>query len=187
MPQSAPLNDLFDGLSTRGRGAYGLSDVTQLEHALQTAALAREAGFSDAMIIAALFHDVGHMFESDEDVDLASQGIDDKHEDSSADLLAPIFGDTVAEPVRLHVASKRYLCAVDPAYFDALAPDSVTSLKLQGGPMSDREVAEFEANPHFNEGVALRRLDDKAKVCGLGTPTLESYRDLAERVASSNQ
>ena len=175
------LDDLFKALGDRGTGAYGLSDVTQLEHALQTAAMAKADGKSDTFVVAALFHDVGHLFESADDVDLASQGIDDKHEDSSADVLAPLFGDVVAEPVRLHVASKRYLCAVETSYFNALAPDSVTSLALQGGPMSADEVARFEANPFFADGVALRRLDDQAKVAGLRTPGLSAYRDMAER------
>ena len=182
---SLTLEDLFTALADRGTGAYGLSDVTQLEHALQAAAMAQDAGMSDGMVIAALFHDVGHLFESEDDIDLASEGIDDKHEESSAEVLAPLFGDAIAEPVRLHVASKRYLCAVEAAYFDALAPDSVTSLALQGGPMSEAEVAEFETNPYFADGVALRRIDDQAKVAGLKTPGIEAYRDIAERLVAT--
>ncbi|MEO0680864.1 MAG: metal-dependent phosphohydrolase [Pseudomonadota bacterium] len=185
-PAAAPsLDDLFEALATRGTGAYGLSDVTQLEHALQAAALAEAEGLGEAQTIAALFHDIGHLFEAEHDVDLAAQGIDDKHEDGSADVLDPIFGPAIARPVRLHVASKRYLCAVEPAYFDALAPDSVTSLALQGGPMSTAEVAAFEADPWFAQGVALRRIDDRAKTPGLAVPPLSAYRAAAERLAAA--
>nr|MBX2826432.1 metal-dependent phosphohydrolase [Gammaproteobacteria bacterium] len=106
------IDHLFTRLAERGTGAYGLSDVTQLDHALQSAALAQQQGLSDAMIIAALFHDVGHLVY-DQDVHLAEDGIDDKHEESSANALLPLFGEAVSEPVRLHVASKRYLCSTE--------------------------------------------------------------------------
>lgn len=176
------IEELFHRLGTRGSGAYGLSAVSQLDHALQSAALAARGGFGDAMVIAALFHDVGHMF-TEADVDLASDGIDDKHEDLSADLLLPVFGPAIAEPVRLHVASKRYLCTVEPAYYDCLSEDSVRSLALQGGLMSPDEVAGFESNPAYKLGVALRRIDDEAKVPGLVVPGLDAYREMAARLA----
>ncbi len=174
------LETLFDRLATRGTGAYGLSDVNQLEHALQSAALAAAENRGDGFTIAALFHDVGHLV-ADEDVDLAAQGIDDRHEEASADVLLPLFGPEVAEPVRLHVASKRYLCTVEPDYYGKLSADSVQSLKLQGGLMSEDEVRAFEALPGHEHGVALRRIDDAAKVPGLDVPPLDSYRETARR------
>src|SRR5690606_34505370 len=85
------------------------------------------------------------------------------------------FADSVCEPVRLHVAAKRYLCAVDPQYFSTLSAPSVTSLKLQGGPMSPAEVAEFEANLYFQDAVALRRWDDAAKIVDFQTPSLQHF------------
>ena len=72
------LDLLFERLAKRGTGSYGLSDVSQLEHALQSAALARQSDSGDAFAIAALFRDVGHLL-ADEDIDLAAQGIDDRH------------------------------------------------------------------------------------------------------------
>ncbi|MEM0949418.1 MAG: HD domain-containing protein [Pseudomonadota bacterium] len=175
------LEMLFDRLGTRGTGAYGLADVNQLEHALQSAALAAAEKRGDGFTIAALFHDVGHLV-ADADVDLAAQGIDDRHEEASADVLLPIFGPEIAEPVRLHVASKRYLCTVEPDYYGKLSVDSVQSLELQGGLMSEDEVRDFEALPGFEHGVALRRIDDAAKVPGLAVPPLEAYRPVAQRV-----
>lgn len=182
--ENLTVRELFDRMATRGTGAYGLSDVNQLEHAVQSAALAHERNLGDEMVIAALFHDVGHLF-SDEDVDLAGQGIDDRHEHSSADLLHPLFGAAVSEPVRLHVASKRYLCSVEPDYFSKLAQDSKISLELQGGLMASDEIADFETNPFYQEGVALRRIDDEAKVPGLDVPEIYSWLPMAEKLAAA--
>ena len=84
--------------------------------------------------------------------------------------------------MRLHVAAKRYLCAVNPAYYDKLSEDSRQSLLLQGGPMSPLEVAAFDKLDHRAAALALRLIDDEAKVSGLKTPELESYRAMANRL-----
>src|SRR5215813_9101447 len=104
---------IFHVLDRRGAGRYGLSAVTQKQHALQSAQLAAKRGLGDALVIAALFHDLGHLLVGD-DVDLAERGIDDRHEETSATALEALFGRAVAEPVRLHVAAKRYLAPSTP-------------------------------------------------------------------------
>lgn len=172
------IDDLFKRLSDRGQGAYGLSDVSQLEHALQAADLAVERNMGDCFVLAALFHDIGHLVVPN-DVDLAADGIDDRHELSGARLLERFFGRSVSEPVRLHVAAKRYLCAVEPDYFDCLSVDSVRSLELQGGPMSTAEAQHFAELPHAKAAMELRRIDDEAKVSGLKTSMLDDFRKLA--------
>jgi phosphonate degradation associated HDIG domain protein len=178
--------DLFELMGRRGTGRYGLSAVSQFEHALQSAALAEERGLGEALVIAALFHDVGHLLAG-EDVNLAGQGIDDKHEETSADILERIYGPGVAEPVRLHVAAKRYLCAANPDYYGKLSPDSRESLALQGGPMSAEERAAFDRLEHRAAALALRLIDDEAKVAGLITPGLEAYRPLAARLEAARR
>jgi gamma-butyrobetaine dioxygenase len=100
-------------------------------------------------------------------------------------MLARWFGPEVTEPVRLHVAAKRYLCAVEPGYLAALSPASVHSLGLQGGPMTDAEARAFESNPYYRDAVRLRRWDDEAKVVGLAVPGIEHYRDRLEAAARS--
>lgn len=172
---------IFQLLDSRGTGRYGLSAVTQKEHALQSADLATKRGLGDALVIAALFHDLGHLLVGD-DANLAQQGVDDLHEETSANALAKLFGSDVAEPVRLHVAAKRYLCAVNPAYYAKLSEDSRQSLLLQGGPMSPPEVAAFDKLEHRAAALALRMIDDEAKVAGLKTPGLDSYRAMATRL-----
>ena len=169
----------------RGDSQYGGEAVSQLEHALQTALLAQKEQADDALIAAALLHDVGHLLHGLPD-DAPDQAIDDVHENRAADWLIKHFGPRVTEPVRLHVAAKRYLCAVDPNYLGLLSTPSVTSLRLQGGPMSAKEVLDFETNPYYKAAVRLRRWDDTAKVPGLPTPTLQDLIEILDRVTVSD-
>ncbi len=169
------LDHLADLFTSRGHALYGGEAVTQLEHGLQAAALAADAGAPSADIAAALLHDVGHLLHGLGD-DCADHGIDDRHEDLGVRFLAKHFPPAVTEPVRLHVAAKRYLCAAEPGYFDTLSGPSVVSLKLQGGPMTLAEAAEFERHPHFAAAVALRKRDDAAKVVGRLTPSFADVR-----------
>lgn len=151
--------------------------ITQMEHALQCAQLAREDGAGPALIAAALLHDVGQ-FIDDAGNAAEGQGIDARHEETGADFLARFFGPAVTEPVRLHVAAKRYLCTVEPGYAATLSPASELSLSLQGGPMDPAEAALFESGPWFADAIALRRCDDGGKRNGWAVPDLDSYRPL---------
>jgi predicted HD phosphohydrolase len=175
---------VFDLMAQRGTGRYGLSDVTQLEHALQSAALAAGRRLGDELVIAALLHDIGHLLVG-EDVNLAAEGVDDVHEETAARALVSLYGSDVAEPVRLHVAAKRYLCGTNPSYYDKLSQDSKASLALQGGPMSRAEITAFDALEHRAAALALRIIDDEAKVQGLATAGLESYRPTAIRLETA--
>ncbi len=164
----------------RGHSEYGGEPVTQLEHALQCATLAERAGATSSLIAAALLHDVGHLLHQLPE-NAPDTGIDDSHEELGYRFLVRKFGDEVAEPVRLHVPAKRYLCRTDAGYFAKLSEPSIVSLRLQGGPMSDAEVAEFEANPHASNARVLRCWDDQAKVVGFSTPPLDHFAEyLAE-------
>lgn len=176
------VDEICELFSTKGHAAYIGEPVSQLEHALQSAYHAEHSGASDALVVAALLHDFGHLIHKLPE-DCADHGIDDRHEALGQAWLRRYFGPEVTEPVRLHVAAKRYLCATDPGYFGELSPASVQSLALQGGPFSAAEVAEFEANPHYQAAVELRRWDDLAKVPGMEVPGLEHYRARLEREA----
>ena len=100
-----------------------------------------------------------------------------KHEIVGANWLQQFFPEPVTEPIRLHVPAKRYLCAVDAQYWSGLSDGSKTSLVKQGGPMTEREVDEFELAPGHDAVVRLRRIDDRAKVVGLDVPPLSHYAD----------
>jgi [1-hydroxy-2-(trimethylamino)ethyl]phosphonate dioxygenase len=165
------IGEIIEG---KGHRLYGLSAINQRAHALQAAWLAEQAGRDAALITACLLHDIGHMVH-DLGEDPAKRGIDDKHEELGHAWLTKWFGPEVSEPVRLHVAAKRYLCAAEPDYFSKLSPDSVRSLALQGGPMSEAELAEYRANPHAEAATSLRRFDEAAKVKGLETPQVAHF------------
>lgn len=167
-------------LEQKASGRYGLTLINQQQHALQAALLAEQEGKGDALVVAALLHDIGHMVHELGD-NPADQGIDDQHEELGHNWLVRHFGPEVTEPVRLHVAAKRYLCAVEADYFAKLSADSVKSLALQGGPMSPEEITAFEALPQYQKAVQLRRYDERAKVKGLDTPPVTHFMPAVAR------
>lgn len=173
-PVQAMLGALSDIYERRAYGQYGLTLLNQRMHAVQGAALAKQQGLPETLVVAVLLHDLGHMVHGLGDHPAAS-GIDDRHEEVAAQWLAAYFGPDVREPIRLHVAAKRYLCAVEPDYQQRLSTDSIESLALQGGPMTAAEVAAFEALPYGPQAVALRRIDDAAKDPHGPLPSFDSF------------
>jgi gamma-butyrobetaine dioxygenase len=106
------------------------------------------------------------------------EGTDNRHSHTGADLLARWFGPEVTEPVRLHVAAKRYLCTADPGYRALLSAASEYTLRVQGGPMSAAQAEAFAALPHAADAVAVRRWDEQAKETGADTPGFDHFRPL---------
>lgn len=180
------LSLIAERLDINGRHRYGLSDINQIQHGLQAALLAEQAGDPPSLIAAALMHDIGHMLH-DLGENPAADGVDDRHEDVGHAFLVTHFGPEVTEPVRLHVAAKRYLCGKEPDYFAKLSKDSVLSLSLQGGPMSTEEIAAFEDLPHWQDAVRLRRYDEGAKVKGLQTPPLSHFMPYVAEVLRADR
>ncbi len=179
MTNSALRQELLQIFEARATRRYGLNDVNQLQHALQAADLAMRAGEPASLVTAALLHDVGHMLHGLGE-NPAANGIDDRHEDEGARWLAERFGPEVSEPVRLHVAAKRYLVATEPGYAGLLSEDSVRSLALQGGPMSAEERAAFEREPFAEAARKLRRFDEGAKDPHAVVRSFEHYLEYAE-------
>lgn len=180
------VDEIFRIFASRGDTAYFGEPVSQTEHALQAAHRAEQEGAPQALVVAALLHDVGHLVHGMGE-DIADQGVDARHEAAGEAWLARHFPAAVTEPVKLHVAAKRYLCRVDPAYFSQLSPASVQSLALQGGPFGDDEAREFEEHQYYREAVRLRRWDDAAKIPGLDVPSLEHYRPALDAVARASR
>ncbi|HJZ49207.1 MAG TPA: hypothetical protein VKE41_18645 [Roseiflexaceae bacterium] len=172
------IDRIFATFIAYGDRDYG-ENVSVLAHSLQAAYAAEQDGAAPTLIAAAVLHDYGHLIHGLPE-DCADQGIDSLHEQLGAAFLVRYFVPAVTEPVRLHVAAKRYLCAVDATYLAALSPASAQSLLLQGGPFSAEEVAAFEASPHFMDAVRLRRYDDIGKDPEAWTPDLEHYREVLE-------
>lgn len=173
---SAIIETIEQTFADRGSDTYGAEAVTQLQHALQSAQLAREAGAPDTLVAAALLHDIGHILEADALPADCGGNLDDQHETRAHAWLLEHFGAAVADPVRLHVLAKRYLCTVDPGYAGKLSPTSHKSYLDQGGAMSEAELAAFRAEPHHEAALRLRVWDDRAKDPKRETPGIEAFR-----------
>ena len=172
------IGDIF---ARRGAESYLGEAVTMSEHMLQAALLAERAGAVDGVIAAALLHDIGH-YTSEFPPDAQDQGIDNRHNEAGARVLAPYFPQQVVDCVRYHVPAKRYLCANDPGYFAQLSEASVLTLELQGGPMDPAEVEAFRKLPKLDDILQVRIWDDQAKVAGVEAPPCAHYAPLLERL-----
>jgi len=177
----AVIEDLFAG---EGAADYLGEAVTQAEHMLQAADLAEQAGAPPALIAAALLHDVGHFTGTITGRDLM-RGTDNRHSDQGAAWLEQWFGAEVTEPVRLHVAAKRYLCAVEPDYLAKLSPASVYTLGVQGGPMSPDEVTAFRARTYWQDACKVRRWDDEAKDPAVRPPSFSHFAPYLRSLAAA--
>jgi predicted HD phosphohydrolase len=176
------LADIFE---RRGGEEYLGEPVTMAEHMLQGAYLAEQQGEGEEIIVAALLHDIGH-FTSEFGTFSMEDEHDKHHEVAGAKVLDRFFPTIVTDCVRYHVAAKRYICATDPEYFGELSAASIHSLKLQGGPMSPAEVAEFERLENFREIVKVRYLDDAGKIAGLATPGFAHYAPMVQRIVDAH-
>ena len=172
------LGSIFE---RRGSEEYLGEPVSMGEHMLQGAAIAEQNGQPEEIIVGALLHDIGH-FTSEFGTFTMDDTEDRHHEDAGAEVLERFFPTVITDCVRYHVAAKRYLCATRPDYFRRLSEASVHSLKLQGGPMSAVEVADFEKNPNLKEIVAVRYLDDAGKRAGMETPDYWHFAPMVQRM-----
>jgi phosphonate degradation associated HDIG domain protein len=170
------VDEIFEAFERRGADRYGEA-ITQLEHALQCAQLARGEGASAGLVAAALLHDYGHFFEGRGDA-AEREGVDAHHEAHGAQLLRRWFGPEVTTPIALHVAAKRWLCAKEPGYEDGLSAASRLSLELQSGRFTEDQARKFVEAPYAADAIRLRRWDDAGKVVGAEIPPLETYADL---------
>ena len=174
------LDDIQTLFARHGAAQYSGESVTQLEHALQTALLAEQAGADDALVSACLLHDLGHLL-NDQGETPSLRGVDDTHQYFALPFLRGLFPDAVLDAIKLHVDAKRYLCHADPAYHARLSEDSKRSLVLQGGVFDAATAEAFLALPGARDAVRLRQWDDRAKSAGLATPPLGHFLDRAAR------
>jgi phosphonate degradation associated HDIG domain protein len=173
------IQRIFDAKGGRG---YDGEPVTQLEHALQTAAFAEAEGAAASLVTASLLHDLGHML-NDQGETPTLRGVDDVHQYAALPFLRGLFGDDVLVPIQLHVDAKRYLCAARPDYYASLSEDSKRSLALQGGVFSGDEADRFIRQAFAADAVRLRIWDDRAKQAGAPTPALAHFLGIVRSVA----
>jgi phosphonate degradation associated HDIG domain protein len=176
------LDDIEALFLRHGHAQYSGEPVTQLQHALQSAALAEAEGADDELVTAALLHDLGHLVQDLGDTPTL-RGVDDFHQFIAIPFLRGRFGDRVLGAVQGHVDAKRYLCATRPGYLGALSADSQRSLALQGGVFDEAQAAAFIARPGAAEALRLRLWDDAAKSATQLTPPLSHFLQRAQRCA----
>ena len=177
------VDEIAELFATTGGAAYLGEPISMTAHMLQSAQVAELDGATPALIAAALLHDIGHLVHGIADGapdETTDRGIDTVHEEAGARWLARAFARGVTEPIRLHVAAKRYLCATDPSYLELLSAASVHTLHLQGGPHTDGEADAYAALPFATEGVRVRRWDDVGKAPDAVVPDFEHFRPLLE-------
>ncbi|EAZ80226.1 phosphonate degradation HD-domain oxygenase [Algoriphagus machipongonensis] len=174
---------IFDLYEKYGDDDYIGEPVSQIEHMCQSAQLAEKEGYDEEVILAAFFHDIGHLcvhlgsFES-----MNGYGIK-SHEKIGGDFLRDMgFPERIAKLVENHVQAKRYLTFKNPAYFDKLSEASRKTLEFQGGKMNESEAKEFENDPLFEVSIKMRNWDELAKLENVPLPDLGVYRKIAERL-----
>ena len=176
------LQDIGELFALRGGEQYAGEPVTQLEHALQSAALAEAEDADDELVTAALLHDLGHLLH-DLGATPTLRGMDDVHQYRAIPFLRGLFGENVLGAIAGHVDAKRYLCATRAGYEAALSDDSKRSLALQGGVFDPADAQAFLAKPGAERAVRLRIWDDLAKVPAQATPPLAHFLARARRCA----
>jgi phosphonate degradation associated HDIG domain protein len=178
------IDFIFELFTKRGAEEYMGESVTMSQHMEQTAACAVADDAPDTLVISALLHDIGH-FVGEHPIDALEKGNDNYHDEVGARFLEPHFPASVTEPIRLHVAAKRYLCATDENYHGRLSDASVNSLNVQGGPMDAQEVEQFESNPYYQDAVKARLYDDDGKVTGLSIKPVTHYREILQSLVKN--
>ena len=174
---------LLDALARSGARRYGGEVVSELEHALQCAELARENAADEELQLACLVHDVGRYavdqsLVSDSTEPMRAGPRARGHHEVGAALIAPWVPERVAWCVRMHADAKRYLCATEPDYFGRLSAGSRNTLRLQGGVMAAAEIARLAGHPWLAAALALRRWDDDAKAVGKAARPLSAWAPL---------
>jgi phosphonate degradation associated HDIG domain protein len=164
-------------LTETGGEQYFGEAVTKLEHAVQCAWFAEQAGADEELILASLLHDVGHLLDVPGALSDARVGVINHDEIGAAWLLERGFSPRLAALVGGHVDAKRYLTATNESYMERLSPASQETLRLQGGPMEAEEAAAFGADPELRDKLRLRSWDEMAKDPQWRGPGIEAYRE----------
>jgi phosphonate degradation associated HDIG domain protein len=176
----AIVNEVFSLYEKFGDEDYIGEPVSQLEHMSQAAALAEEEGYDDEVILAAFFHDIGHLCAEEGEAESMDGMGNVDHEKLGADyLLERGFSERLANLVQGHVLAKRYLTFKHPEYYNKLSEASKTTLEFQGGRMSKEEADEFELNPDADLIIRLRYWDDMAKETNVPVDNVAHLKELA--------
>ena len=174
------VDEIFSLYENHGNADYIGEPVSQLEHMCQAAQLAEEEGHDDEVVLAAFFHDIGHLCEFIMPVELMEGvGVLDHESIGQEYLVKKGFSERIAKLVRSHVEAKRFLTFRYPEYFEKLSDASKLTLQHQGGRMNAEEAEAFEADPMFDIYIKMRTWDDLAKITYKALPDLNRYKQMA--------
>jgi phosphonate degradation associated HDIG domain protein len=174
------ISEVFSLYEQFGDADYIGEPVSQLQHMCQAAQLAEAEGYDEEIILAAFFHDIGHLCEHIMDtVPMDQYGVADHETIAGNYLRGKGFSGKIAALVENHVQAKRYLTAKTPGYYDKLSTASKQTLSMQGGVMNKEEMEAFEKDPLHPLYIKLREWDDKAKLENQPLPSLEKYKAMA--------
>lgn len=164
MSTSEVIDEIFELYARFGQADYIGEPVSQIEHMSQSARLAMGGGYDDEVVMAAFFHDIGHLcVQVSQENNMGGYGVK-SHEKIGADFLrSKGFPERVAKLVENHVQAKRYLTYKLPSYFESLSAASKKTLEFQGGVMSKDEAIVFEQDPLFELSIQMRKWDEEAK------------------------
>jgi 2-amino-1-hydroxyethylphosphonate dioxygenase (glycine-forming) len=175
-------NEVFSLYENYGNADYIGEPVSQLEHMCQAAQLAEAGGYDEEVILAAFFHDIGHLCEHIIDTKpMDGYGVVNHEIIAGNYLREKGFSEKMARLVESHVQAKRYLTFKYPDYFSKLSDASKMTLAKQGGVMDELEADNFETDHLHLLYVKLREWDDKAKLEHQPLPSLDSYKEMAIR------
>ena len=187
------INIVFDLYRKYGSHDYIGEEVTQLEHAYQCANQAAiEFPDNHEFILGAFLHDIGHLISIHDDEFGQSDrlmvfqndslnGLGVNHENIGANFLELMgFPSSVSGLGRNHVLAKRYLITKNADYLNNLSDASKETFKLQGGVLTEDEVAQFESEPDHLVFLRMRHWDDMAKDTNFNYKhNIDFYRDMA--------
>lgn len=178
--KSHKIEELFGLYETYGHADFIGEPVSQLEHMCQAAQLAEKEGHGPEVILAALFHDLGHLFAQKESLEeMGAYGVMDL-EKLGADYLRKLgFPGLLVKLVESHVAAKRFLNYNQPDDYQQLSEASKQTQTYQGGKMTEAEAKAFEADENHLLILKIREWDEKAKIQNLVLPDLQKYRSMA--------
>ena len=174
------VDEIFSLYENHGNADYIGEPVSQLEHMCQAAQMAEEEGHDDEVVLAAFFHDIGHLCEFIMPVELMEGvGVLDHESIGQEYLVKKGFSERIAKLVRSHVEAKRFLTFRYPEYFEKLSDASKITLQHQGDRMNAEEAEAFEADPMFDIYIKMRTWDDLAKITNKALPDLNRYKQMA--------
>ena len=179
------VNEVFDLYEKHGKEDYIGEPVSQIEHMCQSAQLAESEGYDDEVILASFFHDIGHLFALDRQIENMGGYGAVRHEILGAEYLrSKGFSEKIVKLVENHVHAKRYLTYKFPEYYSKLSEASKKTLEYQGGVMSPQEAVAFENSEYFEISLKMRTWDEMAKEKNIPIPDLNKYKTLALKIIS---